>query len=67
VPEQEDDLLEGRMLGEVVDVVALIDEHPVDAVHVADGRFRRHHAFESSRTLGRRGGLAFRFVHDACP
>jgi hypothetical protein len=54
VPEQEDGLLEGRMLGQIVDVVALIDQDALLAVHVADGRAGGHHAAQARPGRARR-------------
>ena len=54
VPEQVADLLEGRPLREVVDVVAVVRKNAAIAVQVTDGRRRGDDVFEA--------GFGFRFV-----
>ena len=46
MPEQVADLLEGRELGQVVDVVAAVGEHAALAVEIADRRRRRDDVLE---------------------
>ncbi len=59
VPEQVGDFLERRVVGEVVDVVADVDELAGGAVDVAQRGIEGHDAFEAARLhllRGRRGG-----------
>ena len=65
VPEQEDRLLEGRVLGEVVYVQPLVDEYAADAVNVTDRRLSRDHALKPRGRLRGRRGLILCFVHEA--
>jgi hypothetical protein len=52
VPKQVHDLLEGGVLGQVVNVVAPIDELALVAVDGREFGFKGNHAFEPSRFDG---------------
>ena len=45
--EQKDDLLEADFASEFIDIIAAVEEDPFRAFHLAQPRFRRHHAFET--------------------
>ena len=47
VPQQINDLFKGRVLGQVVDVIAPVDQFAVLAVHVTDGRLAGDHVFQA--------------------
>ena len=47
MPQEKTDLLEGRMPGQIVNIVARVREHTIGAVEVTDGRGRRDNALES--------------------
>ena len=53
MPQEETDLFEGRVSGEVVNVVAGVRKHTVGAVEVADRRRRRDDTLESPLRCGR--------------
>src|SRR5262249_60173444 len=55
VPEQEDHFLEGRVLDEIIDVVAAIDEPALLAVDEADVRRRYDDIFETAPASGTHG------------
>src|SRR5262249_26237014 len=57
VPEEVDDLLVGRVCGQVLDVVAAVGEAAVHAVEVADRRRRGDHALQPAHEAGDLGSV----------
>src|SRR5262249_42478422 len=55
VPEEEDHFLEGRVLDEIVDVVATIDETALTSVDETDIRRRNDDVFETASAPGTHG------------